>query len=169
MLENQNILLRVVEPDDLDFLYSLENNPENWLVSNTSTPFSKATLKQYVESVHDIETQKQLRLIITDGGNRVGALDLFEFEPIHQRVGIGLVVLDEFRRNGIARTAIELALGHCFNTLNVSQVWCNILQNNTASLALFEGIGFVKMAEKKHWVKSNGSWLDEYMYQLIKE
>ena len=40
------IHLRALEPTDLDFLFSLENDQRLWTVSNTLAPFSKFTLKK---------------------------------------------------------------------------------------------------------------------------
>jgi diamine N-acetyltransferase len=45
VLENSVVKLRAPEPEDVDLLYSWENNMEIWKVSNTLTPFSKYLLK----------------------------------------------------------------------------------------------------------------------------
>ena len=47
-LLGKNINLRALEPEDLDFLFSTENNESFWEVSNTQAPFSKYIL-QYLE------------------------------------------------------------------------------------------------------------------------
>ena len=49
MLEGSNILLRAVEPDDLDFLYRCENDTSVWRYGTTTAPYSRFTLKQYIE------------------------------------------------------------------------------------------------------------------------
>ena len=46
--KNNTTLLRLLEPDDLDWLFKLENNRKHWAVSGTKTPFSKELLKQYI-------------------------------------------------------------------------------------------------------------------------
>ena len=64
-LKGKNIHLRALEPEDLDFLYEIENNESIWEVSNTQTPYSKWVLKNYLENAHqDIYEAKQLRLVI---------------------------------------------------------------------------------------------------------
>ena len=45
-LKGKQIHLRALEPEDLDFLYQIENNESFWEVSHTKTPFSKFILKQ---------------------------------------------------------------------------------------------------------------------------
>ena len=64
-LKGNNIYLRALEPEDLDFVFNLENNEDMWEVSNTQTPYSRFLIKQYLENAHqDIYQAKQLRLAI---------------------------------------------------------------------------------------------------------
>jgi diamine N-acetyltransferase len=63
MLQNNICRLRAVDPEDLDFIYELENNPALWEFANTITPYSKFTIREYLENAHrDIYEVKQLRL-----------------------------------------------------------------------------------------------------------
>ena len=52
ILESVNIKLRAPEPEDIDLLYEWENNTEIWYLSNTLTPFSKYSLKKFIEHSH---------------------------------------------------------------------------------------------------------------------
>ena len=66
-LSGEKIILRALEPEDLNFLYQIENNESFWEVSHTQTPFSKYILKRYLENAHlDIYESKQLRLLIEE-------------------------------------------------------------------------------------------------------
>ena len=81
-LKGTQIHLRALEPEDLDFLYQLENTELFWEVSNTTSPYSKFILRNYIENSHkDIFESKQLRLIIaTNKKNQpIGCIDLFDF------------------------------------------------------------------------------------------
>ena len=83
MLENENIRLRAVEPEDLDRLYAWENNPLLWDAGNTRNPYSRFILKQYIlNSDKDIYETKQLRLMMDNvlTGETVGTVDLFDFD-----------------------------------------------------------------------------------------
>ena len=63
-------ILRALEPDDLDILYDTENDKSLWKYSNTSSPFSKHSLKKFIENSHlDIIEQKQVRLVLSDKNN----------------------------------------------------------------------------------------------------
>ena len=172
LLKNNKVTLRALEPEDLEFLYACENNTEIWNISNTLAPFSKFILKQYIEnSHHDIYTNKQLRLIITEtakSDNTLGAIDLFDFDPYNMRAGVGILIhKDSDRDKGYASAALNILINYCFKHLKLHQLYCNISDSNKRSIHLFEKAGFVKCGEKKDWLKTENEWENELVFQFI--
>lgn len=170
-ITSTHIYFRALESSDLELLYKCENDTSVWQISNTQTPYSKYVLSQYLETAHqDIYTTKQLRLLIClkDNNEPIGTVDLFEFEPAHARVGVGILIFEKFRKNGYAFEAIELLKKYAFDTLFMNLLFCNISANNKESISLFEKCGFEKIGVKKQWNKiSNTQFEDEFMYQYI--
>jgi diamine N-acetyltransferase len=168
MLKGEQIYLRTLEPADADIILKWENNSDNWRVSNTLVPFSRKLIEDYVNSAQDIYSIKQLRFIIclVENDKEIGAIDLFDFDSYHQKVGLGILIAElEDRRNGYAIEAVLLIKEYCFNHLNLHQVYCNILSENKASIDLFEKSGFTICGTKKDWIKNKEGWLDELMLQ----
>lgn len=172
-LEGEHIYLRALEPTDLDFLYTVENDESVWEVSNTTTPYSKFVLKQYLDNAHrDIYEVKQLRLVIClkDSDRIIGLVDLFDFDPKHHRLGIGIIIaFREDRGKGYASDAIQAASNYCQKHLSVHQVFANITSDNKNSIQLFERLGFKPCGVKKDWIFSGGSYKNELSFQLIYE
>lgn len=168
-LEYNDIILRALEPKDVDILYEWENDTEWWPVGGTLIPFSKHMLNTYVENVHDIYTDKQLRLMIEHkDGTTIGCVDLFDYDPHHQRAGVGILIGNRnYQKSGYAGDALRALIDYAFNTLGMHQLFANIGENNKASLALFKGCGFEETGRKKDWMKSGDSWTDELCFQLI--
>ena len=48
-LINDRIYLRAVEPEDMDVMYEMENDPSMWDISNFTVPYSRYVLRQYIE------------------------------------------------------------------------------------------------------------------------
>jgi diamine N-acetyltransferase len=169
----EKINLRALEPEDLELLYEWENNDSYWIISNTVTPFSKFTLKRYLENSHkNIYETGQLRLMIDIRAEKktIGTIDLFDFDPFHKRAGLGILIADEAqRRKGYATMALKCLIDYCFTTLQLHQIYCNILANNCESIDLFKKLGFIPIGIKKDWVKTGDGYLDEHMFQLINE
>lgn len=170
-LKGKNILLRALEPTDLDFLYELENDTSIWEVSNTIAPYSRYILKKYLENSHkDIFEVKQLRLVICNSANEkaVGCIDFYDFDPKNKRVGIGVVIFsNKEKRKGHAFEAIKLLCEYAFEFLDVHQVYATISEGNVASIKLFEKVGFIQTGIKKDWFKTQREYKDELHYQLI--
>lgn len=172
LLTGTKINLRALEPEDLEFLFQIENNDSFWEVSHTQTPFSKYILKQYIENAHlDIFEAKQLRLIIEEKSTKIqiGMIDLFDFNPQHKRAGVGILIHPDFQQNGFATEALALLIKYCFSHLILHQLYANITSDNLKSISLFTKHSFKKVGIKMDWILSEGKYKDEILFQLIKE
>jgi diamine N-acetyltransferase len=168
VLETLNIKLRALEPEDLDFLFQTENNTSLWEVSNTTIPFSRYILTQYLANAHqDIFEAKQLRLIIQHQQKPIGMIDLFNFDPQHHKAGIGIVILQEYQQKGFANEALNIFIKYAFNTLQLHQLYANITTDNLKSIQLFTKNNFKLVGIKKDWIFINQQYKDEGLYQLI--
>lgn len=171
-LKGEHIFLRALEPEDLSFLYELENDESLWEISHTQTPYSKWVLKNYLENSHqDIYEAKQLRLAIVQNGtnNLLGLIDLFDFDPQNERVGMGIVVKNEVERSkGVGSESVSLLLNYVFKHLHIHQIYVNVAVTNAVSIKLFSKFGFELIGIKKQWNKVGSAYVDEALYQLIK-
>lgn len=172
-LKGKNIFLRALEPQDLDYLYEVENDESLWEVGNSLTPYSRYILEQYIANGYrDIFEVKQLRLVICENTSEraVGFVDLYDFDPEHRRTGIGIVIYPEKeQRKGFAYDSLQLICSYAFNRLNCNQVYAGITADNEGSVALFEKMGFQQNGIKKSWTWAEGMFKDELFYQLFKD
>ena len=126
-LTGETIYLRALEPNDLEFVYAMENDQSIWEVSNTQTPYSRFLVKQYLENAHqDIYEAKQLRLAICQDEDfpAIGLIDLFDFDPQNRRAGIGIVIQSiENRKQNIGSEALELLIQYAFYNLKNKNVF----------------------------------------------
>ncbi|WP_158962875.1 GNAT family N-acetyltransferase [Myroides fluvii] len=170
-LESETIYLRALEPEDLEFIYQIENDLSLWEVSNTQTPYSRFLIHQYLENAHlDIYEAKQLRLVICSKttAKTVGLIDLFDFDPKNGRAGVGIVIQEPTNRaQGIGSQALELVINYSREYLYLNQLYANIAADNQASIQLFEKCDFRIIGIKKAWTRVGQTYKDEIMYQLI--
>ena len=169
-LKGDNIYLRALEPEDLEFIHDIENDESIWEISNTQTPYSKFLIQQYLDHAHkDIFEVKQLRLVISSYENiALGMIDLFDFDFKHRRAGLGILVKEpNDRLKGYGREALKLLINYSFTHLDLHQLYCNISEENDMSIKLFSNQGFKKIGLKKDWNFVNGSYKNEYLFQLI--
>ena len=165
----EGLHLRALEPEDLAVLEQVENDTVYWSYSNQTEPFSLYTLKQYIiQQSQDIFEVRQKRFVISDAQKSVlGFIDLFDFEPIHRRAGVGIFVLNAYRTKGVATKALQLIHAYVKEHLNLKNLYANISMENTSSIKLFAGAGYVEIGIKKDWNFYQGYFHDELLYQIL--
>ncbi len=168
-MKGEHAALRPLEISDVDVLCQWENNPDNLLMGNTMTPFSRFFLEQYILGArNNIYEDRQLRMVIEDPGGRVvGLLDLFDFEPHHRRAAVGILIGNGYRGKGYASEALDLLIEYAGGVLGLKQLYATADTGNNSSKTLFLKKGFVHTGTKKQWNLRGRCWEDEDLFQLI--
>ncbi|NQV03497.1 MAG: GNAT family N-acetyltransferase [Bacteroidia bacterium] len=173
LLTGPTLNLRAVEPADVDLLLEWENDTSIWHVSNTLIPYSRFEIEEYVlNAKRDIFSARQLRLMIdlqieNNTIKTIGTIDLFDFDPMNLRAGIGIMIHEEFREKGHASEALEILIRYAFEVLQLHQLYCHISRENLVSIRIFEKLGFIRCGEKREWINTGDGWINEIMFQLI--
>ena len=181
-LRGGRIRLRAVEPEDVERIYAWENDPAVWAVSGTTEPFSREQIRRFVERQlegGDLFRTGQLRLMIETDEPRedstapqtartVGTVDLYEYDPLHGRAGLGILIYgEENLRRGYARDTIETLCRYAREQLRMHQIWCCVGADNEASLQLFRSLDFAEVGTKRDWLWSPEGYRDELLFQKI--
>ena len=164
------LILRAMEPDDIDAIYRWENDPDIWVYSAAHQPFSRKSLQTFIDenSLLDIYTSRQMRLVAAEqGGSACGCIDLYDFEPLHRRAAVGLLVDKTMRNKGIGTTMLKMLEDFVRQHLDLHMLYCDISTANTASIRLFENAGFNSCGTMHDWMLDSGRWTDAKRYQKI--
>ncbi|WP_297329926.1 GNAT family N-acetyltransferase [uncultured Bacteroides sp.] len=164
--------LRAMEPEDLDIMYAMENDPQTWDVTNFNVPYSKFVLRQYIENSQcDMFADRQLRLMIERREDKVviGTIDVTDFAPAHSRGEIGVAIRKEYQGNGYAKEALTLLCDYVFNFLFLRQLTAHVATDNEVSLQLFKTCGFKECGWLKQWWCVGGKYKDVVLLQRLRE
>ncbi|MDO5663662.1 MAG: GNAT family N-acetyltransferase [Bacteroidia bacterium] len=167
---NQDIFLRALEPEDLEFFYKWENNTTLWQYGSSIVPFSRFALRQYIaDSQMDIFQIRQLRMMVVEKTKDlvVGTVDLYEFDALNSRAGIGILVDENHQKKGYALQALACIEKYAFHHLKLHQLYAFVPEKNLPSLALFEKADYRKTAVLKDWVSISKSYGDVIVMQKI--
>ena len=168
---NDRIRLRAMEPEDLELIYEMENDPQQWDISNFTVPYSRYVMKQYLENSQcDMFADKQLRMMIVrlEDGVAIGTIDITDFAPIPARGEVGIVIRKEFRGTGYAKDALTLLCEYAFDFLYLKQLIVHVATDNEASMRLFTSCGFVQCGLLKDWLFVEGCFQDVALLQRIR-
>lgn len=164
------IRLRALEPEDVDTVFRWENDNNLWHLGNTQAPFNRDTIAGYIATYDgDIFRAGQLRLMITSlaDGRALGAIDLYEFDALNRRAGVGILIDDSERGHGYGLRALRLLCRHCYDRLGMKQLWAICQSENAAAMRLFSSVAFEQCGHLRSWVRRGEQWYDAVMFQLL--
>lgn len=170
-LKNDRITLRSPEPEDLELMYAMENDTTLWSVGNATLPYSRYTLRAYLEqSRQDLFSEHQARFVIElAGGEAAGMIDLAEYDPLNSRAEVCIGLLGRHRGKGIATETMQLLCEYAFKKLHIHQLYAYVPQWNNKSITLFEKNGFEKSALLRQWQRNENGYNDVFLMQKIAE
>ncbi len=170
-LETDKIRLRALEPEDLDWLYRLENDDRLWSQGCSNVPYSRYVLKKYIsDSRQDIYLDGQLRLAVVaqDSGEAVGCVDLTDFSPRHLRAEVGIVILPGFQRRGYATAALRMLADYARGHLFLHQLYAVVSTENTGGCRLFRQAGYECCAKLPDWLRKNaGVFAHAFLFRIL--
>ncbi len=162
------IFLRAIEPEDLDLMYILENDPRMEDCTATTAPMSRYALRQYIqENTGDLYRDAQLRLTIIDPqtSSACGFLDITDFAPKHRRAQVGIALLPDATGRGLATQALKEAADYVHKQ-GLSQLYAIAAINNAQARALFNRAGYTEANILSNWLLVDGHYTDAVLYRL---
>lgn len=144
LLHGDKVILRSVDSSDIDTLLLWENANNEPLYGVFEEQYSREDVVQFIENQqrYSIAETEQLRLMIcSHEGERLGCVDLTEYDGEKAFVSILIVGLDN-RRKGFAENALQLLIDYS-ESLGLYTLYAHILPENSPSKNLFEKMGFV--------------------------
>lgn len=169
-LETERLLLRRVDNNDVNEIFSLRSNAETMkyiprpLVKNIEDALEHIAM---IDS--KIETNDGINWAITLKGNTklIGVIGHYRVKPEHFRAEIGYMLLPEFQGKGIISEAIKKAVDYGFNEMGLHSIEAIIDPENKASAIVLEKNNFVKEAHLKENEFYEGRFLDTVIYSLL--
>ena len=148
-IECEKIVLRSVDSSDIDTILLWDNSSAEPLYGVYEEQFSREDVVQFIENqtLYPIAQTEQLRLMIcSHTGERLGAIDLSEYDGETAVVSILIFDVDN-RRKGFAHNALQLTIEYA-NKIGLHTLYATIHPKNQASIQLFKKAGFEPKGEK---------------------
>ena len=166
---NPSVILRAMEPEDLDLLYKIENDQHLWNVGATNVPYSRYVLHDYIANASgDIYTDQQVRFIVENiKGQTVGVVDITNFDAKNCRAEVGIVIVSEYRHRGYGQLTLRQIADYSLRVLHLHQLYALIDADNSYSQQLFHKAGFQDTATIKDWLYDGRSYHDAVLMQIF--
>ncbi len=163
--------IRPIEPEDLDFIYAMENSPELWDCSDSDAPYSRHALREYLSQLRPVAECGELRMIIETGTDdapqSAGLVELLNISTLNSRAEIGIALHKSFRRRQLGSLALNLIEHIALNRLRLHMLYACVAESNQAALHFFLDAGYKQVATLPQWHFSHGKYESTHVVQKI--
>lgn len=170
---SERLLLRPVQMEDADSIFTYRsdavvNQYQGWIPTT-------------IDDVHDFITNKvsseinlpgtwfQFAIIKTDNNELIGDIGIHFLPSDAFQVELGITLNMDHQGKGYATEALKETIDYLFRELNKHRITASIDPQNQPSINLFERLGFRKEAHFRKSLFTNGEWVDDLVYAILKD
>ena len=173
-LESDEIILKKVEPEDVNELFQILSNENIFKYRVPGKPWKTIDAVQNVIGHYERDFNKRktiyLGIYYKKANNKlVGIAEIFDFDDKIDRVEIGYTVCENYWGNGIATKSVKMLLKFLFNIINVNSIQAMPMPINVKSKNVLERCGFMRegtLRQVKYW--TGIGIVDLEMYSILK-
>ena len=110
----------------------------------------------------------RMQLAARVGETLVALVELYNYDPVHRRAEVGIVVDTPYRFQGYGADALRELERYVQQHLALHLLYCDILEDNLVSQHLFAKCGYVQCGRFTEWVSDEeGNYHDVVRYQKL--
>ena len=169
MLQSSRLLLRALEPSDLNITYlGWLNDPEvNRFLETRFLPQTIESLQAYWQAHRDDPTSPWFAICLVGDSRHIGNIKLGPIHWLYRHAYLSLFIGDRsFWGKGYASEAIALVRDWAFRELDLQKLNAGICAGNIGSRRAFEKCGFELEGTLRQEVVSGGQRVDTWRLGL---
>lgn len=155
-------MLRAPELSDVDDIYEWENSPDRLLHGRTGLPYSKLSIRDYIDNYNATALDSgHLRFIIDNAGVAIGLIELYDLDLSASKAFVSIFIAPAHRNKKHASEALDELTCFTRNHLGLQRLCAVVSVENIPSLKLFHNASFQEIASLPDWVRSlQGNLID---------
>lgn len=168
----ENIVLRAIDEKDAPLLLDMINDPSvEKNVGGSSFPVSFLTQLEWIKKQATIPDSTHLRCIIEclGTGKSVGMMALSDIDHKNGTAMSHIKLSSKARGKGYAHDAHRTMLTYAFQELRLNCIYAEVLENNKASLKLFERLHFKQEGILRQRIYKQGQCLNVISLSILKD
>lgn len=172
-LENDVVLLRPVEINDIEAITNVASDPQIWEHLSVTLLTTEAVENYVHNAVNERENGASYMFVVIDKNTDklIGCTSFLDISLAHKRLEIGAT----WYHPSVWRTAINtnckfLLFQYCFENLELNRVQIKTGHENDRSQKAIERVGAVKEGVlRSHMIRKEGTIRNTVMYSIIAE
>ncbi len=173
ILEDENVLLRPLQKDDMPYLLPFAlNETDTWKYSQISAA-GEQNMISYIDSALAAKaTGKEYPFIVYDKqtNSYAGCTRFYDIQPVHKTLQLGYTWYGQkFRGTGLNKHCKYLLLQFAFETLGMERIEFRADAKNARSIAAMKSIGCqVEGMIRSHMPLADGTRRDSIVLSILK-
>jgi RimJ/RimL family protein N-acetyltransferase len=164
-LEGDDVELRTVEREDLEFCQRTLNDPAVRHGLGLSEPLTSDDEEGWYES--RVVESDDVHLLVCDDSEPVGTAGLNDVNESFGNAELGYWIAPEYHRNGYATAAARLLVDYAFTERRLHRVYANAFAFNEGSQRVLKKVGFEREGVHREQAFVDGEHVDVYRYGLL--
>lgn len=168
-LYGENITLRAIEEEDLNFLRDLINDPDiQRLTLGWNYPISEYQQKKWFYNLK--ENKNCVRWIVDVNNDQVaGMCTLSDIDWKNRVAKIGIKLRKDKKSRGLGTESYKLVVRYAFEELQLNRIEAEVIEYNEASIALHKRMAFKEEGRKRKCIYQKGRYYDTIIFALLKQ
>ena len=164
-LRGDDVSLRTVEEEDLEFLRDTINDPAVREGLTTAYPINAEQEREYFEE--RISNREDVHFAIAADGDIVGTIGLHDLDQRSGNCEIGLWLAADYHGRGYGTEASGLLTDFAFRELRMHRVQARVLATNPASARIWEKLGFAEEGVHRDRAFTGGEYVDVRYFGVL--
>jgi [ribosomal protein S5]-alanine N-acetyltransferase len=161
MLIGRSVSLGPLVPDDFGPLFCWANDVAAAKLDFSYRPVDLIAHKQWCENVGHDNSKVVFAIRKVNTTPIIGYVQIININAVHRSADLGLRIGAEINRgNGFGKEALLLALGYCWNCLNLNRVQLIVFKHNERAIRAYRAAGFKREGVLRKAAFIDGAWID---------
>lgn len=163
-LDGDDVTLRTIEREDLDFCQRNANDRRVWRGTGFPGPVTADDEEEWYETV---VLGDDVHLLVCAGGEPVGVVGLTDVATRSGTAELGYWIAPDAQGNGYCTAASRALVGNAFDERRLHKVTAQVAAFNEASRRVLEKVGFEREGTLREEWYTDGGYVDVYRYGLL--
>jgi RimJ/RimL family protein N-acetyltransferase len=171
MLFGKLVILRPLEPEDLERIREFRNDPEvRRLLAGFSTGYSAADMQEWLERGRKNLQDVRWAILERQGNLVIGHVGLYQIDWINRQARIGIMIGDStFTSKGLGTEVTQLVIHFAFSQMNLHHINAYVLSYNERSIRMFRKIGFCEEGRLREANFKDSKYNDIAIFGILRE
>jgi ribosomal-protein-alanine N-acetyltransferase len=174
MLQTERLIIRELQPDDLNNIHILHSLPETDEFNTLGIPESLQVTDQILSSWLN-ERQQEPRsgyvfgIELNESNRFIGLIAINQGKPKLKRAEVWFKIHKDYWNKGYTTEALIAILYFGFNHLHLHRIEAGCAVENIASARVIEKAGMIREGMCRKDLPIRGMWKDSYSYAILEE